>query len=192
MIRLAPARVRFDVPVDTHECTLRRLAIGDPNVAGAELDPKTHALVRLGALIAVDAAPPSYLDVIEPARRAGATDEELVGCLVAVLPTVRNLLLVKDLMERHRLARPHVPFQFISAINRLPSGATEHLPRKKDGSLNAYVLGLAAQNAHRFETEQLIAGMQACLEANLKLVTTQLEHELILTELVVKLLGTSE
>jgi 4-carboxymuconolactone decarboxylase len=88
VIRLAPGRVRFDVPVDTHECTLRRLAIGDPNVAGAELDPKTHALVRLGALIAVDAAPPSYLDVIEPARRAGATDEEIVGCLVAVLPTL--------------------------------------------------------------------------------------------------------
>ena len=126
-------------------------------------------------------------------RRLLDQGESAIGILlVAVLPTVRNLLLAKDLMERHRLARPHVPFQFISAINRLPSGATEHLPRKKDGSLNAYVLGLAAQNAHRFETEQLIAGMQACLEANLKLVTTQLEHELILTELVVKLLGTSE
>jgi len=126
-------------------------------------------------------------------RRLLDQGESAIGILlVAVLPTVRNLLLAKDLMERHRLARPHVPFQFISAINRLPNAATEHLPRKKDGSLNAYVLGLAAQNAHRFETEQLIAGMQACLEANLKLVTTQLEHELILTELVVKLLGTSE
>jgi hypothetical protein len=31
--------------------------------------------------------------------------------------------------------------------------------------------------------------MQACLEANLQLVTTQLDHELVLTEAVVKLLG---
>jgi hypothetical protein len=31
--------------------------------------------------------------------------------------------------------------------------------------------------------------MQACLEANLQLVTTQLDHELVLTEVVVKLLG---
>jgi DNA polymerase-3 subunit delta len=63
------------------------------------------------------------------------------------------------------------------------------LPRKKDGTINAYALGIAAQNAHRFETKQLIDGMQACLEANLKLVTTQLDHELVLTEVVVKLLG---
>jgi hypothetical protein len=33
--------------------------------------------------------------------------------------------------------------------------------------------------------------MQACLAGNLQLVTTQLDHELILTEAVVKLLGTN-
>lgn len=118
--------------------------------------------------------------------------ESAIGILlVAVLPTVRNLLLAKDLMERHRIPRPHVPFPFISAINRLPAEATAHLPRKKDGSINAYTLGIAAQNAHRFSTKQLIAGMTACLAANLQLVTTQLDHEVILTEVVVKLLGES-
>ena len=123
-------------------------------------------------------------------RRLLDQGESAIGILlVAILPTIRNLLLAKDLMERHRLSRPHAPFHFISAINRLPGTATEHLPRKKDGSINAYALGIAAQNAHRFETEQLVAGMQACLEANLQLVTTQLDHELILTEVVVKLLG---
>src|SRR2546423_4595143 len=125
-------------------------------------------------------------------RRLLDQGESAIGILlVAVLPTIRNLLLAKDLMERHRLPRPHAPFHFISAINRLPGTATEHLPRKKDGSINAYALGIAAQNAHRFETGQLVAGMQACLEANLQLVTTQLDHELILTEVVVKLLGGS-
>jgi len=125
-------------------------------------------------------------------RRLLDQGESAIGILlVAILPTIRNLLLAKDLMERHRLSRPHQPFQFISTLNRLPASATEHLPRKKDGSLSGYVLGLAAQNAHRFETEQLIEGMRACLAANLQLVTTQLDHELILTEVVVKLLGTS-
>jgi DNA polymerase-3 subunit delta len=123
-------------------------------------------------------------------RRLLDQGESAIGILlVAILPTVRNLLLAKDLMERHRLPRPHAPFQFISTINRLPAEATQHLPRKKDGTINAYALGIAAQNAHRFETKQLIDGMQACLDANLKLVTTQLDHELILTEVVVKLLG---
>ncbi len=119
--------------------------------------------------------------------------ETAIGILlVAILPTVRNLLLAKDLMEQYRIPRPHVPFPFISAVNRLPADAVAHLPRKKDGSINAYTLGIAAQNAHRFSTEQLIAGMQSCLAANLQLVTTQLDHELILTEVVVKILGSGD
>jgi DNA polymerase-3 subunit delta len=123
-------------------------------------------------------------------RRLLDQGEKAVGVLlVAILPTVRNLLLAKDLMERHRLPRPHSPFQFISAINRLPAEAIDHLARKKDGSINAYPLGIAAQQAHRFETKQLVRAMQACLDANLQLVTTQLDHELILTEAVVRLLS---
>ncbi|HJT79934.1 MAG TPA: DNA polymerase III subunit delta [Chthoniobacterales bacterium] len=123
-------------------------------------------------------------------RRLLDQGESAIGILlVAVLPTVRNLLLAKDLMERHRLSRPHAPYTFISALNRLPQSATQHLPRKKDGAINAYALGIAAQNAHRFETTRLVEAMEACLQANLRLVTTQLDHELILTEIVVKLLA---
>jgi DNA polymerase-3 subunit delta len=125
-------------------------------------------------------------------RRLLDQGESAIGILLAaIMPTIRNLLLAKDLMERHGLPRPHSPFQFISAINRLPAQATEHLPRKKDGSVNAYALGIAAQHAHHFNTSQLIDAMRACLTANVQLVTTQLDHELILTEVVVKLLQES-
>src|SRR5437762_7917682 len=63
-------------------------------------------------------------------RRLLDQGENAMGILlVAIVPTVRNLLLANDLLEHHRLARPHSPFQFISAINRLPPKATEHLPR---------------------------------------------------------------
>lgn len=123
-------------------------------------------------------------------RRLLDQGESAIGILlVAVLPTIRNLLLAKDLLERHRLARPSAPFSFISAVNRLPASATEHLPRKKDGTVNSYALGLAAMHAHRFETAKLIAGLEACLEANLQIVSSQLDHELVLTEIVVKLLA---
>jgi DNA polymerase-3 subunit delta len=123
-------------------------------------------------------------------RRLLDQGETAIGILlVAILPTIRNLLLAKDLMERHRLPRPHAPFSFISALNRLPNEATEHLPRKKDGSISSYALGIAAQNAHRFETKHLVEGMEACLQANVRLVTGQLDHELILTEIVVRLIG---
>jgi DNA polymerase-3 subunit delta len=123
-------------------------------------------------------------------RRLLDQGETAIGILlVAILPTIRNLLLAKDLMARHRMSKPHVPFQFISALNRLPAHATEHLPRKKDGAISGYALGIAAQNAHRFETQRLVEGMEACLQANLRLVTSQLDHELVLTEIVIKLLG---
>src|SRR5438309_9630383 len=125
-------------------------------------------------------------------RRLLDQGESAIGILlVAVVPTVRNLLLAKDLMERYRLPRPHSPFQFISGINRLPTEATDHLPRKKDGSVNAYALGIPAQQAGRFETTPLIQAMQACLSANAQLLTTQLEHELIPPAAVVKLPGES-
>ncbi len=125
-------------------------------------------------------------------RRLLDQGESAIGILlVAVLPTIRNLLLAKDLMERYRLSRPQAPFQFISAINRLPADATEHLPRKKDGAISGYALGIAAQNAHRFERSRLLEGMDACLDANLRIVTSQLDHELILTEIVIRVIGES-
>ena len=123
-------------------------------------------------------------------RRLLEQGESAVGILLAaIVPTIRNLLLAKDLMEQHAIRRSHSPFQFIAAMKQLPAKATEHLPRKKDGSINAYGLAVAAQHANQFDSNQLIEAMRACLEANVKLVTTQLDHELILTEIVVKLLG---
>jgi len=123
-------------------------------------------------------------------RRLLDQGEKAIGILlVAVIPTVRNLLLAKDLMRRHNLPRPSAPFSFISTLNRLPAAATAHLPRKKDGSINGYALGIAAMQAHRFEVEQLTAVLEACLQANLQIVTSQLDHELILNQVVVKLLA---
>ena len=81
-----------------HEITLCKIAIADDayveevlsndraNLAASALDPKARALVRLGALIAIDAETPAYMWTLEAARRAGASDDEIVGCLLAVLP----------------------------------------------------------------------------------------------------------
>src|SRR5205807_8970422 len=116
---------------------------------------------------------------LELVRQLLDQGESAIGILlVAILPTVRNLLLAKDLMERHRLSRPHAPFPFISAINRLPADAIAHLPRKKDGKVNAYAPAVASQNAHRFSSEQMTADMQDYLAANLQLVPTERGYHL--------------
>ncbi len=112
--------------------------------------------------------------------------------LVAVIPTVRNLLLAKDLMERYRLSRPSAPFHFSGAINRLPPEATEHLPRKKDGTINSYSLGIAATGAHRYDSAELLAALEASLEANVRLVTSALDPRTLLTDLIVRIVAPAE
>ncbi len=109
--------------------------------------------------------------------------------LVAIIPTVRNLLVVKDLMARHKLSRPAQPFFFGKTLERLPPEATSHLPRKKDGGINAYALGLAASHAQRYSLEELHAGLEACLEANVQLVNSLMEPEAALSQLLVKVVG---
>ena len=64
------------------------LGMGGDTVEVSRLDKKTHALVRLGAAFAIDAAPSSYQSTIDLALAAGAQVDEIVGTLIAVAPTV--------------------------------------------------------------------------------------------------------
>jgi DNA polymerase III subunit delta len=115
--------------------------------------------------------------------------ETPIGILyAAIIPTVRNLLFAKDLLLRYNLPPPQVPFHFGSALNTLPEDAIRLLPRKKDGTINVYGLGLAASEAVRFELGELVEALDACLTANIQLVTTQLDPRLILSQLLVKLI----
>jgi len=116
--------------------------------------------------------------------------ETAIGILlVALIPTVRNLLVVKDLMTRHRLQRPAQPFFFGKTLERLPAEATAHLPRKKDGTVNAYSLGIAASHAHRYTLPELRLALEACLAANIQLVTSGLEAKIALSQLLVKVIA---
>lgn len=117
-----------------------------------------------------------------------AQGESAIGILlVAIVPTVRNLLIAKDLLQRHRLPRPQTPWNFTTTLNRLPPSATDHLPRKKDGTVNGFALGNAAANAHRYGIDELRALLTACLRANVQLVTSGLEERVVLSELIAKI-----
>ena len=119
--------------------------------------------------------------------------ESAIGILlVAIIPTVRNLLVVKDLMARHRLQRPAQPFFFGKTLERLPAEATAHLPRKKDGTVNAYSLGIAASHVQRYTLPELRTALDACLAANIQLVTSSLEPKIALSQLLVKIIAASE
>ncbi len=54
--------------------------------ASSSLDAKTFALVKIAALVALDAAPASYLWQVGAALGAGAQPREILGVLTAVAP----------------------------------------------------------------------------------------------------------
>ena len=100
---------------------------------------------------------------------------------------MRNLLNAKDLIARFRL-NPSNYRSFEGGLNQLPADRTRHLPRKKDGGLSCYPLFLAADETRAFSVAELRQGLSECLAANKALVTSGLDHKLVLTRLVVRLL----
>jgi 4-carboxymuconolactone decarboxylase len=100
---------------------LAELALGDPELLGeglemraqmqrqSGLDPRTFALVKVAALIALDAPPASYLWQVGNALDDGATPEDLIGVLRAVAPQVggpRTVAAAPELMVALGLALP--------------------------------------------------------------------------------------
>ena len=88
-----------DIAADTHK-TLSGIAVGDTDVLetaiglrefGREatgLEGRAYSLVKIAALIALDAPPASYAWQIANALEEGATAEDILGVLRAVAPQV--------------------------------------------------------------------------------------------------------
>lgn len=130
---------------------------------------------------------PLALETLQQLMRQG---EKGVGLLLAaIVPTVRNLLLVKDLMVRHKIPPPAQAHFFASSLKRLPDTALSHLPKKKDGTLNAYPLGIAAMNASHFTLPELEAGFAACASANQELLSGRMTDDVIITRLLIGFLS---
>src|SRR3954447_11477105 len=87
------------VATETHD-TLKGLSTGDvefletavelreAQLERTGLDPRTFALVKIAALIAVDAPPASYAWQVANALEYGASAEDILGVLRAVAPQV--------------------------------------------------------------------------------------------------------
>ena len=87
------------VGADTHQ-TLSGISTGDVDVMetvmglrelnreSSGLDERTFALVKIAALIAMDAPPASYVWQVGNALEAGVTPEDILGVLRAIAPQV--------------------------------------------------------------------------------------------------------
>jgi 4-carboxymuconolactone decarboxylase len=91
--------VRVDVD-ETTRAALTGLAMGDTELLGeglelreanreqSGLDPRSFALVKIAALVALDSPPASYLWQVANAIEAGATPRDILGVLRAITPQV--------------------------------------------------------------------------------------------------------
>lgn len=77
-----------------HVERLQRLTVNDPRLEEGrglepdQLDPRSLALVRLAALVAVGGVEPTYGAEVDAAVGAGASAAEIVDVLCAVIPIV--------------------------------------------------------------------------------------------------------
>jgi 4-carboxymuconolactone decarboxylase len=124
--------------VSGYQQTLRRLAVRDDkfvsralssdkaNRAASHLDDKTYAFVRLGAMISVGASVQSMRPVVEAAQEAGATPEEIVGTLVAVMPATG----VPRIVAAAPAIGLSIGYDVMSALERLDQTPAVH-PQKE-------------------------------------------------------------
>jgi len=95
------------------------------------------------------------------------------------------LLWEKSRLIRHKLRPPAEPQFFARDLSRISPAETAHLPKKKDGTLNTYGLGLAAKHSVHFTLEELSRAFQQCADANQRLISSQGSESVILTRLLV-------
>ena len=115
-------------------------------------------------------------------------DESAIGIMRAsIIGVVRNLFMAKLIIEKFKVPTGNYS-AFSGGLNRLPEADRAWLPQKKDGSgVNVFPIFLAADNAKNFDLASLQHVMEATLKADQALVTTGLDHRLVLHRLIVEI-----
>jgi DNA polymerase-3 subunit delta len=115
-------------------------------------------------------------------------DESAIGIMRAsIIGVVRNLFMAKLIIDKFKVPTGNYS-AFAGGLNRLPEADRAWLPQKKDGSgVNVFPIFLAAENAQNFELSGLQHVMEATLKADQALVTTGLDHRLVLHRLIVEI-----
>lgn len=102
-------------------------ALGQQEVARERsgLDPRSSALVKIAALVALGSPPASYLWQVEAAIDAGVTPQEILGVLFAILSEVGSPRVVSaapEIMLALGLPLPGEDERIIPSASRMPPG----------------------------------------------------------------------
>jgi 4-carboxymuconolactone decarboxylase len=92
--------------MSTAEAGFRRLTLGDPTIVAAldgsvalaldlpRLDARTESMLRIGALIALDAPESSYRTIVDEVRSSGVGLEDLLAVLISLAGTVGSARII--------------------------------------------------------------------------------------------------
>ncbi|MFD0893110.1 DNA polymerase III subunit delta [Luteolibacter ambystomatis] len=116
-------------------------------------------------------------------------DSAIAIIRASIIPTVRNLFMAKVVGDTMKV--PTNNYQsFAGALDRLPEIERAWLPQKKTGGVNVYPVFLALRGAAAFTLDGLRKAMEATLKADQALVTTGLDHRLVLHRLIAEITAT--
>ncbi len=115
-------------------------------------------------------------------------EESAIGIMRAsIINVVRNLYMAKLILEKFKAPAGSYS-AFAGALNRLPEADRGWLPQKKDGTgVNVFPIFLAVQNAKNFDLDGLQHVLEQTQRADQALVTTGLDHRLILHRLIAEI-----
>jgi len=100
---------------------------------------------------------------------------------------VRNLYMAKLILEKFKAPTGNYG-AFAGALNRLPAADRAWLPQKKDGTgVNLYPVYLVVSHAKHFSLEGLQHVMEQTQRADQALVTTGLDHRMVLHRLIAQI-----
>jgi DNA polymerase-3 subunit delta len=115
--------------------------------------------------------------------------EEPIGLLFALASRIRQMLILRELIDRKALRPDNYP-GVQAQLNRIPASVASQLPAdKKLNPLLAhpFVVFKTLSQAARYTRPQLVRAMEWLLDTNRQLVTSALPKQLALEELVARI-----
>lgn len=110
-----------------------------------------------------------------------------IGLLYGIISKVRAMLLAKEMVRQRWVSDTADYREFQSQLKRVPA---DQLPADKKFnplSMHPFMLHGALQHSRNYSMPELVAAMEALLQANLQLISTGLDEALILQQTLIKI-----
>ncbi len=113
-----------------------------------------------------------------------------IGLLYGLISKIRTLLMLKELLSNGALKPSRDYNSFKAQLDRIPTSSMPADRRFNPLASHPFVLFQAMKQAANYQTQELVEAMGILLEANLKLVSADLDEALVLQQAAFRIVGT--